>query len=97
MVKERLGSDCRRATPECKAAHCGSETSDGLCNEELTAFGKDEHLELRQPMAYGAGRCCKKCIKIRAIEGLGVVPVCHEKGTRDRKGTLSYPRRQIVV
>ena len=54
-VKERPGTDHRRATPKRKAAHCGSEAGDGLRNEELTPFGKDKHRELEQPMDDDAG------------------------------------------
>jgi hypothetical protein len=48
-------------------------------------------------MDDGAGRRFNKRVKIGAFKGLDIVPVCHEKGTRGHKGTLSYILRQIIV
>ncbi len=84
-------------TPECKAAHCGSEAGSGLHDEELTPFGKDKHWELGQPTDDATRRRCNERIEIGAFEGLNIVPVCHEKGTCGHKGTLSYIQRRIVV
>jgi hypothetical protein len=96
-VEEQPGSNCWRATPKHKAAHCGSEAGNDLRDEELTPFGKDMHRELGQPTNDSSGRRCNKRVEIRALEGLNVVPVCHEKGSHIHKGAQSHVWGWIVV
>jgi hypothetical protein len=48
-------------------------------------------------MDDGAGRRHDKHVEIKALGCLNFVPVCHEKGSRGCKGTLSNVQGRIVV